>query len=76
MRQLAVYLTRVQPAKLNITWGVTRLRPSSLLLARVGSHIFLERVAESTWRRVASCHRTLALPCSITHSVSYTFIHS
>jgi len=39
MRQLAIYLTRVQPAKLNITWG---LCPSSLLLVRVGSRSFLE----------------------------------
>lgn len=76
MRQLAIYLTRVQPAKLNITWAVTR--SSSLLLARIGSRIFLAsesrnphgvalRYVASSLSRSALLTRSLCLLHSFVH---------
>lgn len=67
MRQLAVYLTRVQPAKLNITWGLVRVHLLSCWLAST-SRSFLERVAE--------CPHGVALPLSLSLSRSALLAHS
>lgn len=48
--------------QLSLTLHKARLRPSSLLLVRVGSHNFLERVAESAW--LASLIRSVCSMCS------------
>lgn len=56
MRQLAIYLTRVQPAKLNITWGSL-----ASIFSLDGSRRFLERAAESARLRVTSLTRSVTL---------------
>lgn len=69
MRQLAVYLTRVQPAKLNITWGPCF---ASIFYLAGGSRRLTSASSSESQNPFARRRVTSSSPLSLAHSLTHS----